>query len=450
MTKGTSDSIYSVTATFPDSLVGNNFNYKLVLNGTDWESADNRPFKVGSADTVLQTVWYNNDSVYKPVGKLYKNTVTFKADLSSYLGTNPGQFDPSKDSIVVMGLSNWGGYTVPDADFSGDRTMHPSFQDASIYITTLTFYGPEGDSTAWKLKAYPDENFGNGGGYELGDNRFYHFSTDTVNTIALAPVVPKLTIFAGNIQNSVAITFQVDMSDAVDFHNKQKISPSTISFVGLKGSIPPLGNWVGNWNYSDTVDAPTYVDTISTLKVLNDSGVDGDAKAGDNIWSKTIVMPAGTPAGNFEYKFGLAYPGVDTVNGGSSYLDNEMAPNINHALLLQDGPAISVLNKFGTVDPITGIKQVDKNVPASFELSQNYPNPFNPSTVIKYSVPNAHLVTLKVYNLLGQQVATLINKQQNPGNYEVTFDASKLASGIYFYNLQAGSFNATKKMILVK
>ncbi|MCW9066052.1 MAG: T9SS type A sorting domain-containing protein, partial [Ignavibacteriaceae bacterium] len=93
-----------------------------------------------------------------------------------------------------------------------------------------------------------------------------------------------------------------------------------------------------------------------------------------------------------------------------------------------------------------------------FSLDQNYPNPFNPSTKIKYSVPSviasetkqSQLVTLKVYDILGNQVATLINEEKPSGEYEVDFDAAGLSSGIYFYKLQAGSFVATKKMILLR
>ncbi len=102
------------------------------------------------------------------------------------------------------------------------------------------------------------------------------------------------------------------------------------------------------------------------------------------------------------------------------------------------------------VGELDGVRQTSSVVPSSFSLSQNYPNPFNPSTKIKYSIAKAGYVSLKIYNILGQQVATLGNQYQTAGNYTATFDASRLASGIYFYRLNAGSFSAVKKMLLLK
>ncbi len=86
----------------------------------------------------------------------------------------------------------------------------------------------------------------------------------------------------------------------------------------------------------------------------------------------------------------------------------------------------------------------------TFQLYQNYPNPFNPSTKINYSIPWTSLVILKVYDILGKEVATLINEEKSVGNYKVEFNASNLSSGIYFYRMQAGSFVSTKKFILLR
>ena len=86
----------------------------------------------------------------------------------------------------------------------------------------------------------------------------------------------------------------------------------------------------------------------------------------------------------------------------------------------------------------------------NFNLEQNYPNPFNPSTVLRYEIGETRLVILKVYNILGKEVATLVNKEQSAGSYEVEFKANELSSGIYFYTLQSGSFLETKKMLLLR
>ncbi|HMN18865.1 MAG TPA: T9SS type A sorting domain-containing protein [Ignavibacteriaceae bacterium] len=90
------------------------------------------------------------------------------------------------------------------------------------------------------------------------------------------------------------------------------------------------------------------------------------------------------------------------------------------------------------------------DVNRSFSLSQNFPNPFNPNTSLKYEIGSQQFVTLKIYDLLGREIAIIVNEEKPAGTYEVTFDASGLSSGIYFYRLQAGSFTETKKMILIR
>ena len=98
---------------------------------------------------------------------------------------------------------------------------------------------------------------------------------------------------------------------------------------------------------------------------------------------------------------------------------------------------------------INNIKKRD--VPTEYVLFQNYPNPFNPSTLIKYQIKdNNTFVELKVFNILGKEVKTLVNEIQDSGIHEVEFNASNLSSGVYFYTIKAGSYSATKKMILIK
>jgi hypothetical protein len=115
-------------------------------------------------------------------------------------------------------------------------------------------------------------------------------------------------------------------------------------------------------------------------------------------------------------------------------------------------------NNFGY--PIVSVED-EPPVVSSFMLEQNYPNPFNPSTKIKFTIPSviatplergkqSQSVTLKVYDVLGNEIATLVNEELSPGEYEVEFNATQLTSGIYFYQLKAGSLVETKKMVLMK
>jgi hypothetical protein len=103
-----------------------------------------------------------------------------------------------------------------------------------------------------------------------------------------------------------------------------------------------------------------------------------------------------------------------------------------------------------TIDIGTSVKQVDRTIPSSFTLRQNYPNPFNPSTTIEFSVPSSGQVQLTVFNLLGEEVATLVNGYTTAGTYQVSFDAQNLPSGMYVYTLRTEGFASTKKMLLLR
>ena len=108
-----------------------------------------------------------------------------------------------------------------------------------------------------------------------------------------------------------------------------------------------------------------------------------------------------------------------------------------------------------TTGGISFIEEIELKQPSNFYLTQNYPNPFNPVTKIKFEIPGQArndntLVTLKIYDLLGREIATLINEEKPAGKYEVEFNATNLPSGIYFYRIQAGDFIKTRKMVLLR
>jgi len=99
---------------------------------------------------------------------------------------------------------------------------------------------------------------------------------------------------------------------------------------------------------------------------------------------------------------------------------------------------------------LTAIDNISSGIPENYVLSQNYPNPFNPSTNVNISIPQSSFVTVKVYDVLGKEVSTLVNEELMAGSYKFNFNARELASGIYFYRITAGNFIQTKKMILLR
>ena len=102
-----------------------------------------------------------------------------------------------------------------------------------------------------------------------------------------------------------------------------------------------------------------------------------------------------------------------------------------------------------TYIPVTAVNE-DLSSVNSYSLSNNYPNPFNPVTTIKYIIPQRSFVTIKVYDVIGNEIRTLVNEEKPMGTYETEFNATSLSSGVYFYRIQAGDFAQTKKMILLK
>jgi hypothetical protein len=99
---------------------------------------------------------------------------------------------------------------------------------------------------------------------------------------------------------------------------------------------------------------------------------------------------------------------------------------------------------------MVGVNKISHEIPESFSLTQNYPNPFNPTTVISFQLPVTSFAIVKIYDISGNEIQTLVNEQLSPGTYEVDFDGTNYSSGVYFYSLVSGSFSSTKKMVLVK
>lgn len=157
------------------------------------------------------------------------------------------------------------------------------------------------------------------------------------------------------------------------------------------------------------------------------------------------------PTNENEISFGF----IDSVKVNPNFKASTSKLNsLNFMFVDNNGDGIIddslAVNKNSIITSVKSNEYEEVIIPKNFSLSQNYPNPFNPSTTIKYTIPKQSKVTLKVFDVLGSELATLINKEQPQGNYEVEFDGKDLTSGIYFYKLKAGDFIETKKMILLK
>ncbi|HEX7071642.1 MAG TPA: T9SS type A sorting domain-containing protein [Rhodothermales bacterium] len=220
-------------------------------------------------------------------------------------------------------------------------------------------------------------------------------------------------------------------------------------------------------------DAPTWASgepgTIGAI-----AGGPWSDTEGAGAYSLKNAVATGTPtAGTYEFAIS-----IDPQDDGSNEIrvklvkDDESYSYQAIAIDNGDGPVTNTFNAivFGTsnsattemfiealfvemgsaIEVVTGVDDVASDLPERFALEQNYPNPFNPSTTIKFSLPEASEVTLEVFNLMGQKVATLVHGRMQPGFHQVDFDARNLASGTYFYRIQATDFVSTRKMMLVK
>jgi hypothetical protein len=137
------------------------------------------------------------------------------------------------------------------------------------------------------------------------------------------------------------------------------------------------------------------------------------------------------------------------------YFDQIAITNVNVNMLTNTSADVTNAGDPATATIYAGelplsVGQASRDVPEKSVLFQNYPNPFNPSTRISFSIPHSSFVTLRVYDLLGREVVTLVNEQLGPGDHERIFNAEGLAGGVYFYRLQAGGFVQTKKLLLLR
>ena len=183
-----------------------------------------------------------------------------------------------------------------------------------------------------------------------------------------------------------------------------------------------------------------------------DYDLDGDVDILYATTSREISILLNDGSGNFESIVTCNPVGGNTFSGDALTIlrGNFNSDDLPDVAVLTQGDSFYIYYNAGWIPTGVETPQEEIAVMTGFELSQNYPNPFNPSTNIRYSVPERSNVVLKIYDILGSEVSTLVNENKDAGIYSFNFNASHLASGMYLYRLQAGSFVQTKKMILIK
>ncbi len=421
------DKVYTVTANLPGGKIGTNYEFKYVIvsPGKDdaWEGVDNRKFTLASSAQTLDAVYFNNVS---QVGTSVN--VTFSVNMEYEIAS--GRFNPATDTLTVRGSFNgWG-----SSDMMTATVVNPNF-----YEFTASYNAAVDEEWGYKF-AYTS---GSSVVWETGDNYTYKFTQDDITAgtayIAHQNEAGDERFNARNemIFQDVKVRFQVNMAGAKDAQNGNTFA--SITNVAIAGAILPLQWPDGGWP-----DAQT-----NKVLFLKDDGTQGDQTAGDNIWTIEITFGKYSSA-IIQYKYGANWA---ADNHGTN--DNENAVAQDHFLHLPSYITDAIVsNVFGVMgdcypDSVSDVEKIDLK-PTRYNLAQNFPNPFNPTTSINFSVVETGLVTLKVYNMLGQEVATLLNESVAPGVYNVNFDASNLTSGTYIYKITAGNFTSSKKMMLIK
>jgi hypothetical protein len=364
-----------------------------------------------------------------------------------------------------MSSSSWSYYTIVSEgvlDFAVDRNFSLSnYRAICVYDSSNRIYSvrsePSSYGTVWQDKVHINSLLGrdldfaygwNGAVYTTfnGFNTGNLYAIENINYADPASWDPQYTVATGSSDTTRHAEIIASRED--DPNNKvivvfEKQAGSTYD---LYDATRDNGTWTAfnTWVVPDENKYPSmYIQKIITgsqdfraafvqspegnlpPRIIKYKGYDG------SIWSESLQMSdvGGDPTG-------IQKPEVVDIDGNT--------PAIAYAGANYAGVY------FDREDWVSSVNLSDSKTPESYSLYQNYPNPFNPATTIKYSIPTESFVNIKVYNLIGQQVAELVNEQQQTGNYQVSFDANNLPSGIYFYSIKAGNFAETKKMLLVK
>jgi len=279
--------------------------------------------------------------------------------------------------------------------------------------------------------------------------------------------VQESIIINNLIYNNYATGIALYMIDAAEGSKNNKVYNNTISnpsdarwgIIAVNGSTGNIlyNNIIinhHNFRGSISIDESSMENFISDYNLITDrmSSDDGESNMSLEEWQSlgydlhsALAPPENELFTNYLTEDYTLIEGSEAVDKGTNYVSEIITTDLNNLSRPQgDGFDIGAY-EYSTPSGInSGI------ILSDFLLYQNYPNPFNPTTKIRYLIGKTQFVTLKVFNFLGREVTTLVNELKPAGEYEIEFNASELASGVYFYKVQAGNYTSTKKLILLK
>jgi len=332
---------------------------------------------------------------------------------------------------------------------------------------------PCGTNTALRSISFLNSNTG----WICGDNGTAKKTTDggeTWSTQSVATPNMLSDIFIIDQDNAYIIGSNVFFRTANGGNNWTQITGwggNYLYFTSLSTGFYAAGDQISKTINQGTNWTMVYAGTTGLGKVMFPNSFTGYAGAGNGTFIKTtnegnnwLLLSTGISSdltdtyfndGLTGYMIGNNGTVVNTTNGGGNWssqnsgvlgsLSEIQFTDYNNGWIVGSNGVI-----LHTTNGGVGIKQISENIPASSELMQNYPNPFNPSTIIRYQITKNEFVSLKIFNITGSELATLVKEKQTPGTYEVTFDGSDFSSGVYFYKLVTEGFSEIKKMVFIK
>ncbi len=450
MTDSDGDTIYTVTIS--DFISGDLAIYKFVYgsepspvpNGT-WESnqegddvipntGGNRIYGAHDGDNDVSR-WWNNTN---PNVQLASGNIFFEVDMS--VASELGVFNNNVDSVQIRGAFNgWNGNDIEKSHMTQDAanpdhwTIEIPLVNEVLHSNQLYKFWVNNDysNTGWEV---PIEHT-NG----TDRNRGVIFQGDPSQSVPYAWFENINTDWVIPTGTTVECTFMVDMTNAANPDSQ------TTPFVPGTDTVfwSPL--------------QPLYFALNGLTWGVNPRVLELTDPNSDMIYTGTLTIDGPAFNGflyNYAYSTGTAGTLISESGGQGGARVRFIGQNGARTFSTPWDMPLDVWSNSEKPEEYapqgwTSVNEIPGN-PKTYSLEQNFPNPFNPSTIIRFSIPEQGLVTLKVFNILGEEVATLINTEMTTGTYEVDFRATDVSSGIYFYTLTSGNFISTKKMIVLK